>query len=162
MVGALTFAVGFFAACCFCQVLGQGARERQARFLRFVVSFYARRAFDASRRFSFHDFGWFFATPCDEFSDAVKLDFVGEFLPSVWSVVVIHRGVDEPRGEYSPRRFLMLVADVVLPAERSDYSSHGPAARMFRLRFPAVVLTRRLRQMVVTPLSAWRLSLYDS
>ena len=98
---------------------GQGARERQARFLRFVKSELDARRADAARRKPLFIVLDGFATLRDEFSDAVSMDLLANFLPRVcgWSCCWYSlRGVDEPREEYS------LADSWMLPCRRGSSS----------------------------------------
>ena len=136
---------------------GQGARERQARFLRFVKSELDARRADASRRKPLFIVLDGFATLRDEFSDAVSMDLLANFyrVYADGPAVGIHCVVSTSRAKNIPSQILdaSLQTWFFQLSDIHDYSSHGIRGTNVPAAVPGrCVDPKRLRQMqVATP-----------
>ena len=140
---------------------GQGARERQARFLRFVKSELDARRADASRRKPLFIVLDGFATLRDEFSDAVSMDLLANFyrVYADGPAVGIHCVVSTSRAKNIPSQILdaSLQTWFFQLSDIHDYSSYGIRGTNVP-PFPAVALIRSIcvRCRWLLPLLAWR------
>ena len=141
---------------------GQGARERQARFLRFVKSELDARRADAARRKPLFIVLDGFATLRDEFSDAVSMDLLANFyrVYADGPAVGIHCVVSTSRAKNIPSQILdaSLQTWFFQLSDVHDYSSHGIRGTNVPAAFLGVVLTRSVcvRCRWLLPLLAWR------